>query len=957
MTISLEESHTYQPETSVWEDEKQSQKEQRDNLNDLLESTSKGGISPIRSTLNTSWDDISTNQQKYYSRKAAEAIKATLTAIAPGQENTIWDTLKGQQLLIIKGKENPGPLSFDPVMVNSFVKAYELAETWQTRQQILSIFAYDFSKADLQQLIPGLSKWRIDKARHHATSTGKGKPVSEQTIFRSRVDPGQIEHFVDFLSQPTMIQDVAFGTKTLKLDSGDQVIIPAVIRTLIPSRIIEQYKLYCEEQGLEPMSQRTLYRIIEVCSASMQKSLQGLDNFSADGGEGFDNLLLLLDTLQENGVDKSWVSDKKQALKDSKRYLKTDYKAHLGKHEHCQDHCTSYALSDSSAVEFRNQCDHVHHEHCDRCESLADALKKIELKCDGIEMTAEQQERIKYEFKQCFESITLWKCHLLRTVNQEEAKQDILKELGERSCLIVMDWAMKFLPQRFRERMSDFFGKRGKSWHVSAIIMKSKESKHEVECLVHIFNSCKQDSFAIVSILENTLETLKEETQIKEVYLRSDNAGCYHSGQLVLSLPGMSKRTGIAIKRYDFSDPQAGKDICDRKIATMKAHIRRFINEKHDVVTAQDMKNALESHGGVKGCRVAVAEVDTSLETGKDNKIPGISFLNDFAFEETGIRTWKAYGVGKGRLLRYNDLAIREQGPTGITLVEPFGPRGGEVGHISVSKKDSEEGIFHCNESSCVLTFHTFKLAQEHMDTGEHVRKVERESLHDIARKRWAENVSSIGQVENRFGRSAEVNNTTNSVSANGAGRQGWALKATKKNTRISDDVRSFLVEQFNAGERSGKKVDPADVARELKFAKNENGDSMFQSADWYTAKQIKSFFSRHAAKQRKMKSPPTSGEEDFSEDMEDIEACEAEEQHFSLCSAVHQALDGHPITAAGINFCEAFTQGRLTKFKLKELSKACEDLQLVVSCNPRRKQSYITRLEEHIKVCTCQDT
>ena len=33
------------------------------------------------------------------------------------------------------------------------------------------------------------------------------------------------------------------------------------------------------------------------------------------------------------------------------------------------------------------------------------------------------------------------------------------------------------------------------------------------------------------------------------------------------------------IKRYDFSDPQAGKDICYRRTAALKAHMRRYINE------------------------------------------------------------------------------------------------------------------------------------------------------------------------------------------------------------------------------------------------------------------------------------------------------------------------------------------------------------------------------------------
>ncbi|KAL9969601.1 hypothetical protein ACROYT_G021834 [Oculina patagonica] len=111
--------------------------------------------------------------------------------------------------------------------------------------------------------------------------------------------------------------------------------------------------------------------------------------------------------------------------------------------------------------------------------------------------------------------------------------------------------------------------------------------------------------------------------QSTRLFLRSDNAGCYHNGPLILSLPYIGERTGVTPLRYDFSDPQAGKDICDRKTAPMKAHIRRWVNEKHDVTTADDMKQALESHGGLKGCRAAVVEVDTTKAAGMDNKIPG----------------------------------------------------------------------------------------------------------------------------------------------------------------------------------------------------------------------------------------------------------------------------------------------------------------------------------------------
>ena len=164
--------------------------------------------------------------------------------------------------------------------------------------------------------------------------------------------------------------------------------------------------------------------------------------------------------------------------------------------------------------------------------------------------------------------------------------------------------------------MSDFFGKRGRSWHISAVITRATvESKYEVECYVHIFNNCTQNSFAVLSIIEDLLHNvIQEYPVVTTAYLRSDNAGCYHNGPLLLSLRDVGARIGVRPVRYDFSEPQAGKDICDRKTAAMKAHIKRWVNERYDVVTAEDMKAALESRGCIKGCRAAVVEVDTTRE-------------------------------------------------------------------------------------------------------------------------------------------------------------------------------------------------------------------------------------------------------------------------------------------------------------------------------------------------------
>ena len=74
------------------------------------------------------------------------------------------------------------------------------------------------------------------------------------------------------------------------------------------------------------MSKRTLQRVLAVCSSSVRKSLQGLDNFSAQGVEAFDALEKLVDKLVDCGKTRQWAREIKQQLRLSKQYLEGDYK-------------------------------------------------------------------------------------------------------------------------------------------------------------------------------------------------------------------------------------------------------------------------------------------------------------------------------------------------------------------------------------------------------------------------------------------------------------------------------------------------------------------------------------------------------------------------------------------------------------------------------------------------------
>ena len=147
-------------------------------------------------------------------------------------------------------------------------------------------------------MILGLSKWWIDQASCHATDVGEGQPIHDKLTFCTQLDSVKMDHFVDYISRSCFFQDVAYGTQKLKLDSGEHPVIPAVIRTLIPSRIIAQYQAYCREIGFDPASESTLFRILEVCSASMQRLLHALHYITTEGVQAFDSLEDMVSTLK-----------------------------------------------------------------------------------------------------------------------------------------------------------------------------------------------------------------------------------------------------------------------------------------------------------------------------------------------------------------------------------------------------------------------------------------------------------------------------------------------------------------------------------------------------------------------------------------------------------------------------------------------------------------------------------
>ena len=147
-----------------------------------------------------------------------------------------------------------------------------------------------------------------------------------------------------------------------------------------------------------------MFRVLKVREASQGKSLQGLDNASADGAEGFLRITRIVDDLEKQfEASKEWCSGVPNSLRKAKCYLKTEHHVHCREEETaCADYCRKFALSDPADEDFNYQCLHDHNVKCDSCEELKAIIQSVEEKINELSSSMyskEQYDDLLYDFE------------------------------------------------------------------------------------------------------------------------------------------------------------------------------------------------------------------------------------------------------------------------------------------------------------------------------------------------------------------------------------------------------------------------------------------------------------------------------------------------------------------------------------------------------------------------------
>lgn len=317
--VSMSETISELSQYSEWQDSQESPgRKRKAALNDFLAAVD---ISPIKKTLVVDFDLASERTKHDYIKKAKQIMHTVLEILVPEQEGKLENMLYS--------------VPDTDKMLDSISSAYSSIASWGAQRQILSLLVQDNSYNDLKKHIPELTRYKYSAARKHAAAYGVATPVPDKKQVREKVSKDQLEHFLDFIMSPAIMTDAPFGECTYKISSGETLHVPKMILNSVRTRTVTLYMQYCKETDYcETLSERTYMRLLEAIAPSVRKSMRGIDNFSADGCQAFENLKTVVMTIGQTGKGKDWTDKVNDKLTRGKQYLKLHYKVHISVEMH-----------------------------------------------------------------------------------------------------------------------------------------------------------------------------------------------------------------------------------------------------------------------------------------------------------------------------------------------------------------------------------------------------------------------------------------------------------------------------------------------------------------------------------------------------------------------------------------------------------------------------------------------
>lgn len=376
-------------------------------------------------------------------------------------QNCVPDDPDGFLLAIDETSKN---LNIEDCSLTQIKHLYEKAPTSLQKFSVLILAVQNFSKSAITSSI-GCSMRQVDKARLIEDQFGICAQPSKKSSKRKRMNPILIQHFLQYLHESGSLQTAAYGTNKYTFEDGNKALVPKPVLCGIRTHICAAYIDFCNENQLSHLSFSSLMKIINEIKPAPQSQLSGLDNFLVDGIEAIETLILIVKKLEPNNF-----KEIEKNLRKSEIYIKTNFSLRCSENANCTSHCITCALSDSKNPCFNKLCSSEHDFRCPECDAIIDNISTVENMIHSY--NGPEKDIIEFDMEISKQKILNWLSHQIRGVQQNKAQSDAFENISESTALWLRDWSQKVLPQRFREKQQEYFGKRGMIFVTKIISIK-----------------------------------------------------------------------------------------------------------------------------------------------------------------------------------------------------------------------------------------------------------------------------------------------------------------------------------------------------------------------------------------------------------------------------------------------------------------------------------------------------
>ncbi len=450
---------------------------------------------------------------------------------------------------------------------------------------------------------------------------------------------------------------------------------------------------------------------------------------------------------------------------------------------------------------------------------------------------------------------------------------------------------MKLEQMYHRETQQQHFGKRGMSYHGTALFVNRAArsencdvsamapTKHSHPYQTYFFddiidNSQQQDSVAALSIIEASIvRTKKLFPYLTTISIQSDNAAAYASPFLLFMLPVICKQHGLRLTEYVHNEAGDGKTVLDGHFGVQTHMIRAYVDGGHDVTTPEQAVAALTS-SPLRNTMVSLLELDLPrlklLQSVMAlSSVVGSSNIRHAVFKTSGIRVYRHSGVSQSALIPAAHVARAvsslppSDSPT-VTGVAWTGQSAPAVISLSRRWKAIRDVVDDAAEGEPSLPMEIVRAVG---DVAEYLRCTECGRLfihvhHYVSHKCVSPCVSQTVLERGKrvaVARAAYVapaSVAAQAVAPNAAlvtrFEIGWARPGGRYSVKLSDHLVEVLTGWFNDGEESVKtKVTAAVAVQRLHKMIDPLTGVLYDEDDLPDAGRVNSFFSSLTGRKR----------------------------------------------------------------------------------------------------------